>query len=257
MHDNTEANPWLVCYEPNPEARLRLFCFSYAGGGASTFYGWAKQLPLDIETIGIQMPGLETRIMETPITSVSSVVHELVPSIYRTLDRPFAFFGHSLGALISFELTRDLRDQYEVQPVHLFVSGNSAPQIPDSYPPIHDLPEAEFLEQLKHRYNGIPPEVLENAELLELLVRGLRGSIKMDESYHYKTGDPIDCGITAFGGLQDDTVNDEDIEAWCHQTNGAFTRHMIPGNHFFIHSEKEHFLRILSRELTGILLGVK
>ncbi len=256
MHNNAEPNPWIACHEPNPVARLRLFCFSYAGGGASTFYSWAKELPSDIETVGIQMPGIETRIMEPPVTSISSVIQELAPALYPKLDRPFSFFGHSLGALISFELTRELLKHYQCQPIRLFVSGNPAPQIPDSYPPIHDLPETEFLEELRHRYNGIPEEILENHDLLQLLLPGLKASHKMYESYHYITGDPINCGITAFGGLQDNTVNDEDIEAWRHQTKGTFALHMIPGNHFFIHSEKEYFLRILFRELTDILSGL-
>jgi medium-chain acyl-[acyl-carrier-protein] hydrolase len=250
---NGESNSWLICHKPNPMARLRLFCFPYGGGGPSTFYNWPKELPSDVETIGIQMPGLESRIMEPPIESISMAVQSLLPEIYFKLDKSFVFLGHSLGSFISFELTRKLRERYSLQPLHMFVAGIHAPQILNWNSPISDLPETDFLEKLQRRYGGIPEEILQNPDILQLVLPGLRASLKMYECYKYIEGDPLDCDITAFGGYQDKTARREDLEAWRHQTKRSFTLHMLPGNHFFINSERVYFLRTLSSKLTGIL----
>jgi medium-chain acyl-[acyl-carrier-protein] hydrolase len=257
MLNSVESNSWFIRYKPNPLARLRLFCFPYAGGGASSFYTWANELPSDVEIIAIQMPGLESRLMEPPITNVPLAVQMLEHVIYPKLGNPFAFFGHSLGAIISFELTRKLRQQYGFEPVHLFVSGKSAPQIPDLNPPIHHLPQSALLEELHRRYSGIQDEILQDPDIIQEFLPGLRASFEMYESYSYVSGDPLDCPITAFGGRQDNTARQEDIEAWRHQTKGPFILHMIPGNHFFLHFERQHFLRILYNEITKALKVLK
>lgn len=250
---NEESNSWFIFPKPNPMARLRLFCFPYAGGGASIFHAWANTLPSDIETVGIQMPGMESRIMEPPIESLSLVVQTLLSEIYPKCDKSFVFFGHSLGALISFELTRNLKKRYGLQPLHMFVAGIHAPHILNQKPPIHDLPETDFLTMLQGRYSGIPEEILRNPDILELVLPGLKASLKMYECYKYEEDDPLDCDITAFGGDQDKNTRREDLEAWCHQTKRSFTLHMLPGSHFFINSERNHFLRTFSSELRGIL----
>jgi len=257
MRNNSESRSWFIYYKPNSLARLRLFCFPYAGGGAASFYGWTNVLPSDVEIVGIQMPGLESRLMEPPIRSVSSAVQMLVNVILPKLNKPFALFGHSLGAFISFELTRKLSKQYGLAPVHLFVSGIRAPQIPDTNSPIHHLPESAFLAELHSRYNGIQNEILQDPDIMQEVLPGLRASFEMYESYKYMSGDPLECPITAFGGLQDNTASQEDLEAWRHQTKGIFTLHMIPGNHFFLHFERQHFLRTLSDEVIRALREVE
>jgi len=185
------------------------------------------------------------------------VVQMLLPEICSKLDKPFVFFGHSLGAFISFELTRKLRKRYGLQPLHMFVAGIRAPHIVNWNPPIHDLPETDFLEKLQRRYSGIPEEILQNPDILQLVLPGLRASLKMYECYQYMEDDPLGCDITAFGGYQDRAARKEDLEAWRHQTKRSFTLHMLPGNHFFINYERKHFLRILSNELIEILSQLK
>jgi len=234
-------------------AKLRLFCFPYAGGSASIFHSWADQLPSDVETIGIQMPGLERRIMEPPIETIPMAVQSLLSVICSKLDKPFVLFGHSLGAFISFELARELGKRYGFQPLHMFVACIRAPQILNQKPPIHNLPETDFLEELQRRYSGIPEEFLENRDFLQLMLPGLRASLKIYECYEYTEGDPLNCDITAFGGYQDRAARREDLEAWRHQTKRSFTLHMLRGSHFLINFERRYLLRILSNELTGIL----
>src|SRR4051812_31370410 len=131
------GTPWLVIPKRNPAARLRLFCFSYAGGGTTIFRTWPHRLPNDVELCAVLLPGRESRLRETPFTSMPPLVEALSHALEPYLTMPFAFWGHSLGALIGFELARARRRQRLSGPVHLFISGVGAPQIPDLTPQLH------------------------------------------------------------------------------------------------------------------------
>lgn len=165
---------------------------------------------------------------------------------------PFAFFGHSMGALLGFELARELRRQRGIIPVHLFVSGRRAPQVPDLDPPIHQLPESAFLDELRH-LNGTPEEAMQHPELMELMLPVLRADLAISETYVYEHDDPLDCSISAFGGLEDHEVSSDDLEAWREQTHRSFTLRMVPGNHFFLKSSQSLVLQDISRSLTQYL----
>jgi medium-chain acyl-[acyl-carrier-protein] hydrolase len=227
---------------------LRLFCFPYAGGGASVFRTWAQQAPAGIEVCPVQLPGRENYLQEPPYTRLKPLVQALVPVIVPYLDRPFAFFGHSMGALISFELACRLRQQFDLKPVHLFVSGYRAPQLPRPNCSIHNLPESEFIEELR-RLDGSPEDVLQNVELMELLLPVLRADFELCETYTYSQAGPLDCPLTAFGGWQDIIVGYEDLAAWREQTQASFRLQMYPGNHFFLNNTHLPLLRAVSQEL--------
>jgi medium-chain acyl-[acyl-carrier-protein] hydrolase len=162
-------DPWISIPRPNPQARLRLFCFPYAGGGAAPYYPWAKSLSPFIELYAVRLPGRESRLREAPHIRLASLVDSLASALAPYFDRPFAFFGHSMGALIAFELTRMLHREQDIQPLHLFASAHRAPHLPDREPPLYQLPDAEFVEEIRERYNGIPPSILENADLIRRL----------------------------------------------------------------------------------------
>jgi medium-chain acyl-[acyl-carrier-protein] hydrolase len=135
MTGTTLNDAWVLCPKPNPQARLRLFCFPYAGGGASRFRLWPDFLPPEVEVCAIQYPGREARLGESPFTQLSPLVQTLASALRLYLNLPFVFFGHSLGALACFELARQLRRQGQPEPLHLFVSGRRAPQVPNPDPP--------------------------------------------------------------------------------------------------------------------------
>jgi len=237
---------WISFRKPGPEARLRLFCFPYAGAGALIFRTWSDGLPADVEVCPVQLPGRVTRLMERPFTQLSPLVEALAQALVPLLDKPFAFFGHSLGALVSFELARRIRRQYGVHPVRLFVSAARAPQIPHRDAPIHTLPEKDFLAELR-RLNGTPSEILDHEELMEIMLPLLRADFAVYETYVYSAEPPLNCPISAFGGLQDRRVNNSDLDAWRAQTSVSFSLRMFPGDHFFL---KQPFLfRVLSQEL--------
>jgi medium-chain acyl-[acyl-carrier-protein] hydrolase len=250
MTTATAFDSWIACRKPNPQARLRLFCFPYAGSGASIFRTWSDGLPADVEVCPVQFPGRGTRLMETPFTQLSPLVQAVAQALVPLLDKPFAFFGHSLGALVGFELARQLRRQSGVQPVRLFVSADRAPQIPRRDRPIHALPEGEFLEELR-RLNGIPGKVLEEVELMQIMLPVLRADFAVYETYGYATEPPLNCPISTFGGLQDHRVSRGDLEAWRDQTSGSFSLRMFSGDHFFWNTTQPLLLQVLFQELRG------
>jgi surfactin synthase thioesterase subunit len=241
----TDAGPqvgsenWLVRFQPNPSARLRLFCFPYAGVGASAYFAWRGLHP-GIELIVAQLPGRENRFGEAPLREMSAIVAELAEAIRPYSDRPCAFFGHSMGAVVGFELARRLHSEGLPGPVHLFVSGRPAPHRPELLPPIHDVPDNEFLEQIQRRWgNGIPKLVLHDPELLPMFLTILRADLAAIETYSNLEGRRLDCPITAFGGDEDPSVSPDDLCAWSVHTTGPFRWRMVSGGHFFIREQQQ------------------
>lgn len=245
---------WLSGPPPSPNARLRLFCFPYAGGGALAYRTWVQDLPAGVDLCPVQLPGRESRLLEQPYTRIGALVQTLLDVLWPYFDRPFAFFGHSLGALIGFELARQLRQQRGLSPAHLFVSGRRAPQLPDPDHPIHCLPEAEFVEELR-RLGGTPEAVLQDADMLQLVLPVLRADFAMCETYAYAGWDPLDCPITGLGGWQDPKARYDELAAWHEQTQAGFRLHMLPGDHFYLRSARDPLLQILAQELTPLLYG--
>lgn len=247
----TITNGWLPHYKPHPEAKLRLFCFAHSGAGASTFFPWMSQLPSTFEICPVQLPGREMRLAEPPFRRIKPLIETLGPILCPFLDRPFAFFGHSMGALICFELARYLRRQYGLTPAHLIVSGHRAPQVPDADSPFHTLPEPDFIEKLRD-LNGTSAEVLADPELLSLLLPTLRADFELCETYAYQSEAPLECPITAFNGLQDKNVSREEANAWSEQTKATFKLRMFPGDHFYLKTHQPLVLRMLTQELHTI-----
>ena len=252
---NTRSTPdrWITRPRPLPRARLRLFCIAHAGGGASAFRGWADVLPADVEVCPVQLPGRENRIGEKPFDRLEPLVEALADAVDGYLDRPFALFGHSNGALMGFELARTLRARGRPGPVHLFPSGRRAPDLPADTEPIHALPEGEFLSSLQE-LGGLPAALLEHRELLELLVPLLRADVAIHETYQFREQAPLACPITAYGGLMDPKVSPAQVQAWGRHTAREFATRMFPGGHFYLLQEdRDAALRTLSADLHGIL----
>lgn len=189
--------------------------------------------------------------MGTPFTRLSPLVQALAHALVPLLDKPFAIFGHSLGALVGFELARQLRRQSGVQPVRLFISADRAPHIPPRDRPIHALPDRELLAELR-RLNGTPGQVLEEVELMQIMLPVLRADFAVYETYVYSTEPPLACVISSFGGSQDQRVSRGDLEAWREQTSASFSLRMFPGDHFFLNTTQPLLLQVLSQELRGL-----
>jgi medium-chain acyl-[acyl-carrier-protein] hydrolase len=231
---------------------MRLFCFPYAGGSAAIFQRWQGALPAVVEVCPVHLPGRGARLSEPPFMNSAPLVEALCDNLGPYLDKPFAFFGHSMGALISFELARELRRRKGPLPLCLYISGRGAPQLAEPDIPRHDLPEEEFIAELR-RLNGTPREILENAELMHIMSPLLRADFSICETYEYKSEPPLPCAIYAFGGLQDYEVGRESLEGWREQTQGSFTLRMLPGDHFYLNSQSALLLQILAQDLQRVV----
>lgn len=232
-------------YPPAAGARVRLFCFPYAGGGASLFYPWTRGLSPAVAVCPVHLPGREDRLKEAPFTRMTDLVEELARQLRPWTEAPFALFGHSLGGLVCFELARRLGRA----PVRLFVSAARAPQVPERPAPVHHLGDADFVAALRLRYQGLPAAVLEDAELLSLFLPALRADFTLFDTYAYEAGGPLDCPVSAFGGARDPEVRESDLLAWREQTRGPFELRRFAGGHFFLKEEQDRALRAIADDL--------
>ena len=231
---------------------MRFFLFPYAGGGAAVFNQWMSGFSDNMEARVAHYPGRGSRHREAPIRQISVLVENLLVAIQPLLDTPFAFFGHSLGGLAAFELAHHLRRNGLPGPQILFVSACAAPHLPDPHPPIHALPDGEFLEEVR-RLNGIQAELLDQPEIMQLLLPVLRADFEAIERYVYSpAGPPLELPIVAFGGLDDPRVSRERLEGWSLHTNSGFYSHYFPGDHFFIHTAREAVIAAMSARLPSI-----
>lgn len=215
------------------------------------FQRWVDKMASSVEVCPVQLPGRGNRIRETPFTQMTPLVESLAEGLSPYLEGPFAFFGHSLGAIVSFELALKLQRETGKLPIHLFVSGRRAPHIPRQHPITYNLPDNEFVEELK-RLNGTPKEVLEHSELMQLMLPVLKADFEISETYKHSGGPLRGCPITAFGGKQDEEAPPHYLEAWHEHTTGPFKQRMLPGDHFFLHASEQLLLAALNQELCSM-----
>jgi medium-chain acyl-[acyl-carrier-protein] hydrolase len=248
-----QLTAWVRCPRPSDRATVRIFCLPFGGGGAAIFREWPRDLWPEIEVWHVQLPGREARHREPALTRMDALVEPLAAAMLPHLDRPYAIFGHSMGALIGFELARLLRRQAAPDPLHLFISARRAPHVTDRSPPLHTLADADLVAQLTQRYNGMPRAVLESAELLRMFIPIVRADLTMTETYVYAPEEPLLCPISAFGGHDDDAVTRDDLAAWGDQTRGSFTLRMVPGGHFFLQTLRPRLLSAICADLRQTL----
>ncbi len=241
------SDAWIVRYRPNEQARLRLFCIPYAGGGASMFRPWLDGLPADIEVCGIQLPGREARLGELACTRITPLIQALADAILPYLDRPFAFYGHSMGALVCFELARQLRRISHRVPLCLYLAAYRAPQLPNPNIKIYHLPAEVFKVVL--RADGIPETILQNKELMQAMLPTLRADFEICDTYEYREKTPLSCPFVIFGGQEDVRVRLADLEAWSVHSSATCSLFMLPGSHFFLHSAQDQLLAAISQDL--------
>ena len=235
-------SPWFVRFKPNEQATFRLFCFPHAGGGTTGYRSWLPTLPTRIELQAVRLPGRESRLREPLNTDLKTVVAEIVRAL--PTDKPFAFFGHSMGSLLAFETVRMLRKLGRPTPQLLFVSARPAPNLPPADSALHHLPDPLFIERIQQRYDAIPAMVLQSAELLELVRPILRADFTLIETYQYRDQPGIPCPIVALGGLQD-TPTQESLAAWRAHTSAEINLHLFPGGHFYLDEHRSTLLQTL------------
>lgn len=223
----------------NGAARRRLVCLPYAGGGAPTFRQWPLDLPDDVEVLGVQVPGREPPFRQRPLESIDEMVAAVLPAVRMLDDLPFAIFGHSMGALVAYEVTLALEAAGEPSPTHLFVSGRRAPDAPMESEPIHHLPDEEFLDEMHERYNAVPDAVRREAELLALLLPVLRADVRAYETYRPSSPRTVACPVHVFGGRDDRHPPPERLGQWQDVAERQVRVRVFDGGHFYLTSQRQ------------------
>jgi surfactin synthase thioesterase subunit len=229
-------------------ARLRLFCLPPAGGGSALYRSWMDRLAPDIDVVPVTLPGREMRFSEPPITNVNVLADLVALGLRPLIDRPYALFGYSMGALIAHRLAYRLASERLGEPVHLFAAAHRGPGVQRRRPTLHALPGDEFWQSLA-TYDGMSRDVTENLELRALFEPLLRADFSVVETAEPVPDVVLSCPITAIGGDADHSVAIDELDAWRHATFGPFDRLTLPGHHFFITDSQNLMLRIIGDRL--------
>jgi medium-chain acyl-[acyl-carrier-protein] hydrolase len=226
----------------------RLFCLPFAGGSAAAYRAWTADGIPGIQAVAVQLPGRGTRLLEEPYRRIEPLTRALADAFAPLVTEPYALFGHSMGALIGFELARELRRRGLPAPRRLYVSARRAPHLPPTKRGIHLLSDSAFLDELRE-LGGTPPDFFTEPELVRLALPALRADFELCDAYTYRPEAPLACPITALGGTQDAGVPADVLRAWREHTAGAFQVHLFPGGHFYLFDADSTPIPLIGRDL--------
>ncbi|WNV85521.1 alpha/beta fold hydrolase [Umezawaea sp. Da 62-37] len=243
---------WFAHAPASGEVRLRLLCFPYAGGSATVFRGWEAAVPDGVEVLAARLPGRADRWREEPFTDLDLLVDALAEPVSRYVDEPFAFFGHSMGALISFELARRLRRDHGREPAYLFVASCNPPLADVPMPVLASLDDEGLRAKLADL--GLADDVLAEEELMEVMLPLVRADLHIADGYVDRDGEPLSCPMTAFRGRRDPMVDEADMAQWARGTTGPFALRSVEGAHLFDDPGWRDVLTAVSDELDSALL---
>ncbi len=246
------GSKWLHTGPPCADARVRLICFPHGGGGARTYRAWSETLPQWIEVLPIAPPGRGARLREPAITDMASMRAQVAEAITPILDRPYAIFGHSVGALVAFEVATELQARGAPQPLRVFLSAYAAPQAARVVAPIHDQPDdvlLSFLQQLGHGGSGPALE----SELRDFVMESVRADFKLAELHRVAPEQQINAPLTVLGGSDDETVPVATLAGWSRHAARGFSSRLFRGSHFYTESERDELLRFVGETLAGDL----
>jgi len=206
-------------------------------------------LPAAVELVAVQLPGRETRLREPPLRDLAAAVATVLPPLRALDDKPYAFFGHSMGAVIAWDAAQALADQGGPLPARLILSGRRAPGVPDRDPPLRHLPDEQFVGEINRRYGGIPPQVAADRDIMALLLPGLRADIAALETHEPDIGTALDVPLTVLGGTEDERARAADLEAWRKHTTCSFRMKTFAGGHFYLNEHRKAVVAEVLNEL--------
>ncbi|MFE7740877.1 thioesterase domain-containing protein [Nocardia sp. NPDC057455] len=227
---------------------LRLFCWPFAGGKAAAYTPWRRELPDWVELCVVELPARQRHLAQTPIRRFTDLVDAALTRVLPLTDLPFAFFGHSLGALAAYEVARRLPDP--IAPQALFLGGAVAPHLPRPGR-LSELPDHEFVAAVGH-YGGIPPEVRETPEVMALFLPALRSDFEIFDDYRFTPAAAPSCPAHLFGGRDDRQVAVTQLEAWRDVLPGLRSTELLPGGHFFLTEQRAALLGSLADKLAAV-----
>lgn len=242
-----EAAAWLRRYRPDDSAAVRLFCFPHAGGSATAYLPLARRFGPSVEVVAVQYPGRQDRRHEPFLESVEELVDAVVPVLREWTGRPYALFGHSMGATLAYETARKLVAEGGEPPAHLFVSGRRSPTVPRR-DTVHLLDDAGLLAEVA-RLQGTDAGLLQDEELLRMVLPPLRNDYRVAGRYRHLAGPPLTVPLTVITGDSDPNVPVGDAHAWQAVAHGPTALHVLPGGHFYLNDQQDAVCRIVEEAL--------
>lgn len=221
---------------------MKLFCFPHAGSGSRHYLAWQKFAGERLEVCPVAYPGRERRMREPFLESLPQLVDDLLPGLLKQIDAPFAMYGHSMGGVVAFEIARRLQAEGLIASL-LAVGASAAPPLRSPPRGMSQLPREEFVLAIGQRYGGLPAEVLNHPELLDLLVPVLRADMALMERYQYEPGLPLECPILCLGGASDESVSQPQLAGWADMTHSRARVEVLAGGHFFIQKSAPAIVR--------------
>ena len=229
---------WFFRSSSTADMRVRLFCFPCAGYGAAMYRTWQSQAPSWLEIVPVQPPGRANRLREPALDSFPELVRSILPEFSTLLDRPYAFFGHSMGSVFASELASEIVRQGMRMPIHLFLSARQPPNLPSPVGPLSHLDDMAFVEEVNKRYGGIPREIIEAPEVLEMLLPTLKADIRTLEKIECTSPNPLPISISALGGKNDRLVPENLLAGWESWTETDFDLQLFDGGHFYLEDQR-------------------
>lgn len=229
--------------------RIRLLCLPYAGGGVGLYRTWGERLPASVGVLPVHMPGREGRFKEPAISELPAAVDALYAGLKPIFDEPFALFGHSMGALLAFELSRRVHAERGVWPIHLFLSARRPPHLGPIHPNFHSLPMGSFVSHVQGWYDAFPQMVLDRPGLLEPFMPTLRADMRLLETYEWQQGPPMACPVTVFGGLHDRAVPVGSLKGWQQHSSEPVKVKVFSGRHFYLRDDDRDVVNAIGKVL--------
>lgn len=239
------SSAWIKRPRPRPDARARLFCVPHAGAGPSYYARWVSEVPEDIEVCLVALPGREARLNELPLDDITAIARRFAAEAGPLLDLPFAFLGHSMGAIVAYEAALLL----PVEPRHLFVSAAPPAHRLIEEPPVAHLPDADFLTEVRRAYGGIPDAIWNDSRMMQLMLPSMRADFTAYETYLWAQRPPLNCPVTALGGADDALVPTDCLDRWAELTVGHCTVRVFEGGHFYLTDARDEVQALVAAAL--------
>lgn len=233
--------------------KYRVFCFPYAGGSAAVYRTWNIDFPQEIEVCAVEIPG-RIQLRTPPAQNLPELIDAILPDMEVFLDKPFVFFGHSFGAIIAYEVAKRFQQENKPLPEHLWLSSRRAPQLPLNQASTYQLDDEAFIEAMQRQYNAIPPQILNEKELLNLLLPILKADIRINEMYVGELNPVLNIPLTIMHGLQDNSISREQLQQWSAVTSASSEILVFAGGHFFIDAERKSLTRKIVEKINLSIL---